>query len=219
LRPDEEIEDQTKILQQQVFDILAQIEIIGERIGEFDRSLRTLTHKSESHASKEELEALRVHVGDQGGPRSGDAQEIVYMPQLLRVSGNFQNSLKMATKEIDALKEMIGKMVTRPEMMEFAEAVSTALQAQQSADLESTAGGRIAYKCLLCGRPTHQVTGMITDPDIARLVGEPPTSVLGKAGGAFALVYGREGVYRAPPQQQKKRAPPTLPKIAAKSPP
>jgi hypothetical protein len=140
------------------------------------------------------------------------------MPQLLRFAADFQKSIKTLTKEIDALKEAAVTFVPRSDLTEFVDAVSAAIQSLQTVDIESTAGGRVGYKCLLCGRPTPQVTGMITDGEIARLVGDPPTSGFAKAGGDFALVYGREGVFRAPSAQQKKRPAPALPKIGPKAP-
>jgi hypothetical protein len=177
-----------------------------------DRAIRVLTKGSETYATKSELETLRLLCDSLPVPRS-EGQEIVYLPQLLRVAANIQNTIKNVTKEIDALKESAGTFVLRSDLTEFVDAVSAALQTQQTPPVESTAGGRVVYKCLLCGRPTPQVTGMITDGEIARLIGEPPTSALAKAGGDFALVYGREGVYRAQSAQHKKRIPPALPKI------
>jgi hypothetical protein len=215
---DEELDSLTKLFQRQIGDIFGQLDSVNARLGEADRSLRTLSRDTATHATRDDLEGLRLLIDDRPSAHQREGQEVVYMPQLMRVAGNFQNSLKTATKEIDALKEVLPNLVTRDDLSEVIETIMAAAQAQSSRELESTAAGRLTYKCLLCGRPTSAVTGMITDSEIARLVGEPPVSGAAKSGSDFVLVYGREGVFRAAnPPQRKKMAQP-LPKIAPGSP-
>jgi hypothetical protein len=198
-----------------VSGILAQLDLLHERMGATDRGLRALTLASQTHVTKNDLEELRLSMDSSGpGRGSSDAGDVGYMPQLMRVGGNFQNSLKVVGKAIDSLKDLIPTLVFRKDLDAFMDAVRIAIESQQGRELESTAGGRVSYKCLLCGRPSAAITGMITDSQVAQMVGDPPVSGPAQTGGDFVLVYGREGCFRAASSAQKKRPVPSLPRIS-----
>jgi hypothetical protein len=206
--------DLAKQRQAEMSGILAQLDLLNERIGATDRGLRALTLASQTHVTKGDLEELRLAMDSAvPGRRSSDA-DVVYMSQLMRVASNFQNSLKVVGKDIDAIKDLIPTLVLRKDLDAFMDAVRIAIDSQQGRELESTAGGRISYKCLLCGRPSGAITGMITDSQVAQMVGEPPVSGPAQTGGDFVLVYGREGCFRAASAAQKKRPVSSLPRIA-----
>jgi hypothetical protein len=217
----EEIDALTKALDKKVGELFRHIEHIGEVLGEHDRSLRDLRRLSEQHITKEAFEEMRLHMEDTNPKKQLD-EEIVYMPQLKRVAGNFQGAIKMVSRDVETLKELMPTLVLRDELAELVEAILADTQAQASAEYEATAAGRLSYKCLLCGRPTNAVTGMITDAEVARLIGEPPQCGPTKTGSDFVLVYGRDGGFRAASAQKAKRAkrPSTsqLPRIPPRSP-
>jgi hypothetical protein len=180
-------------------------------MGAADRDVRAVVRAATLYATKDDLEGVRLQIDG----RPSDGGDVVTMPQLVRVAGNFQNAVKTATREIDALKEVIPNLVMKRDLDGFLEAVQKALESQEGREVEATAAGRVAYKCLLCGRATGAVTGMITDSQVAQMVGEPPVSGPAAAAGEFVLVYGREGCFRAASAAKKKRPVRALPKIGS----
>jgi hypothetical protein len=57
---------------------------------------------------------------------------------------------------------------------------------------------------------------MITDPEIARMMGDPPVGGLTTTGGRVVLVYGKDAM-RRPPSGLNRKGNDCLPKIQAKS--
>lgn len=75
--------------------------------------------------------------------------------------------------------------VRKDELGDFANEVAKILSG-----MDTTAGSQYGYKCLLCGKPTSHVYGMITDSDVARLIGTPTASTVSKVGeNSYVLNY------------------------------
>lgn len=205
----EELDALTKLLQERVDDIYQRLGAVNDRLGEEDRSIKQLGADLDARATKEALDKLRVDLEDRGGRTLGD--EPVYMPQLKHVAANFQNMIKGVDRQIREIQDVVPKLVSREDLTELINTIQSATNAPRGQDSEATAGAQLSYRCLLCGRPRANVTGMITEAEVARLIGEPPTSGVGRAGDDFVLVYGRDGAYRAASPPAKKKA--TLPRI------
>lgn len=193
----EELDALTKLLQDKVNDLY-------ERLSEEDRSIRQLSADMDTRVTAEALEKLRMELEQRGSVGNKVGDEPVYMPQLKHVAFNFQNQIKDVDKQIRDLQDLMPNLVSRDDLTELINAIQAG-QIQRGSDVEATAAGRLSYRCLLCGKPTSTVTGMITEAEVARMIGEPPTSGVGKAGDDFVLVYGRDGAYRAasPPSRKK----------------
>lgn len=55
---------------------------------------------------------------------------------------------------------------------------------------ESTSGGTKNYRCLLCGRPKTNISGMIIDKEVAQGLGNPSISLATKTNTGGTLIYG-----------------------------
>jgi uncharacterized coiled-coil protein SlyX len=109
---------------------------------------------------------------------------------------NFQSAVDRIDGQISATTDFLKNLVSRNDL----EAVLETLQPQLERAQGETAGGRI--RCLLCGKVTATVAGMITESEIAKVLGTPPQSSLvrGSHGDAYVLSYGRDVLH------PKKRA-------------
>ena len=222
----EEIDALTKQLEAQVNELILQMEDARERLSDKDRQIHQMEKDLKAHATKDDLDELRAEIEerDSFNRKNNPNSEPVTASQLKRVVSNFQNSMKNLDKQFEAFKTIIPNFVSKDQLTQLVEALSQISGTQAGDSPTSTAGARLSYKCLLCGRPTNQVTGMITESEVAKMIGEPPiigASTSRKPGneGEFVLVYGKEGnSYRgvSTSHSNRKRTP-FLPKITPKS--
>ncbi|KAH0786908.1 hypothetical protein GPJ56_009154 [Histomonas meleagridis] len=122
-----------------------------------------------------------------------------------QVSKNFQSSIDGVEKQISMLKDFLKNLVSRNDL----QAMMEKLNSIEIGNANETAGGRLGISCLLCGRPVQKVTGMITEGDVARLLGTPPGSIAGISRGSnkYVLVYGNE-VMKNSKAKKKTQLPP-----------
>lgn len=196
----EEIDRLTKQLELQISELSQQMNTVIDRLSEKDRQIHQLTKTASTHVTRDDLEEMKIEIDERNSfnRKNNPNQETVTATQLKRVVANFQGSIKSIDKQLDSMKEIVPQFVTKEELTELVEAVTQLAIAQTKENSTSTAGGTLTYKCLLCGRPTNQVTGMITEGEVARMIGEPPIigATAGTETGASAndivLVYGKE---------------------------
>ena len=237
----EELDSLTRSLQQQISELAIQVQNATDRLGDEDRQIHQLSKSISSIVSRKDLDDLRAELEERNAfnRKNNPNSESVTALQLKRVVTNFQNQLKSIDKQVENVTEKVPLFVTKQELTELVEAVTQLAVTQDKERASSTAGGAMGYKCLLCGRPTSQVTGMITESEVAKMIGEPPIigataarATSDAADGGFGgvphgggadlvLMYGREGTgtHRAASQMTSKRKKMTvLPKILPKSP-
>lgn len=241
----EELDSLTKKLEQKVAELSRQVQNATDRLGDEDRQIHQLRKTLDSQVTRDDLEELRAEFEERQSfnRKNNPNAESVTALQLKRVVTNFQNTIKTIDKQLESVTEKVPNLVSRQELTELVEAVSQLTIQQSKEKSTATAGGAMAYKCLLCGRPTNQVTGMITESEVARMIGEPPIigataaavprgsadngdsngGVFGASGGGgeLVLMYGKEGpsAHRATSQMSSKRKKmPILPKIQPKTP-
>lgn len=234
----EDLDSLTRQLEQQVKELARQIQNTTDRLGEEDRQIHQLRKTVEKHVTKDDLEELKSELEERSSfnKKNNPNSESVTALQLKRVVTSFQNSIKTIDKQLESVSEKVPSFVSKSELTELVEAVTQLALQQGKEKASSTAGGAMGYRCLLCGRPTSQVTGMITESEVARMIGEPPIigasagpSRVGADGEAFSgsagtnelvLMYGKEAnSFRATSQMSAKRKKmPILPKITPKTP-
>jgi hypothetical protein len=117
------------------------------------------------------------------------------LPVVKKLAINFQENIEEIDQQIDALKDFLKNLVSRNDL----EAMLDKLQPKTGGEGD-TAAGRMAIRCLLCGKPAQAVTGMITESDMARLLGTPPQCGVargrGSGGDAYILTYGKDAMRR-----------------------
>lgn len=118
---------------------------------------------------------------------------------------------KMGTR-VDALEKNIEGVIHKDEFVKYLNAIHAA-----SEDDNMTAGATRGYKCLLCGREKGGVVGMITDSEIARLMGEPQSCAPVRAGDTVILNYSSGTVRPKTAVATRKTKSTKLPKIEDKS--
>ena len=95
------------------------------------------------------------------------------------IAQNFQVSVDGIEKQIGQIKDFLNSLVTRNDLDAMMEKINTNNQAVSATG--DTAGGTFKMRCLLCGREASGVTGMITESEVAKLLGTPPNGFsLGK---------------------------------------
>lgn len=220
----EELDNLTQYLKSCVEDLYKKHADMVEHVADSDRNIRQVERQLQNQLTTDALDQLRKELEERIPVKSKreDLGDAVTTSQLKRVVANFQNSLKTIDKDVDAVKNLVPQLVTRDDLNELVEAIRQAAENQQK-ELSKTAAGRLAYKCLLCGHPTNIVTGMITESEVAHLIGEPPMSgpiQQNSNSNDFVLVYGKEGsAYRASSATKTKRkTTPSLPRITPASP-
>ena len=126
--------------------------------------------------------------------------------EIWNIISNFHLSLKAIGKRINNLESSSSQYVTFDALNEVMNELSDSLCHTKS-NANETAAGRTSYRCLLCGRPTSSVKGMITEKEVAGMIGEPPISCVSKSGNNdFLLVYGKDKIgYRASTSMSPKR--------------
>lgn len=237
----EELDSLTKRLEQKVSELARQVQNTTDRLGDEDRQIHQLRKSLDSQVTRDDLEELRAEFEERQSfnRKNNPNAESVTALQLKRVVQNFQNSIKTIDKQLESVTEKVPNFVSRQELTELVDVVSQLTNQQTKEKSIATAGGSMAYKCLLCGRPTNQVTGMITESEVARMIGEPPIigataaavprgsadnndgGIYAGSGGELVLMYGKEGLtaHRATSQMSSKRKKmPILPKIQPKTP-
>jgi hypothetical protein len=96
------------------------------------------------------------------------------------------------------------------------------LQAPAERGEGETAGGRTAIRCLLCGKTANGVTGMITESELARMLGTPPQigvlggGIRGSYGDGYVLTYGKDALRPKKRAAPKNALPPINPPVNVK---
>ena len=104
--------------------------------------------------------------------------------------GQISLALESILGRLDANDEKLGKYLTKDEFVKYIKGLASAAESDNT-----TAAATSGYKCLLCGRPKGGVVGMITDSEIARLMGEPSSSTPAKVGNdTYVLNYGTTSI-------------------------
>jgi hypothetical protein len=118
-----------------------------------------------------------------------DAAEYAPLAVVKQISLNFKSSIDGLDFEIAAVKDFLRSLVSKNELDAALEALGP--RAERAAHAE-TAGGRLS--CLLCGHAVTAVTGMITEREVARMLGAPPqcAAIMGKEG--CVLAYGADAL-------------------------
>jgi hypothetical protein len=130
-----------------------------------------------------------------------------------KIAMNFQTSVEDFDAQIAAIKDFLKNLVSRNDL----EAMMERLQAPAVKAEGETAGGRCAIRCLLCGKAANGVTGMITESDLARLLGTPPQmGVRGSYGDGYVLTYGKDTVRPKKRSSLKNPLPPINPPVNVK---
>jgi hypothetical protein len=125
-----------------------------------------------------------------------------------QIAVNFQTSVEETEQQFATIRDFLKNLVSRNDL----EAMVDRLTATAAKPGGETAGGRI--RCLLCGKTAGAVTGMITESEVARMLGTPPQSrVRGSSGESYVLAYGRETVGRRPVKRSPARPTTALPPI------
>jgi len=94
-------------------------------------------------------------------------------------------------KKVEGITEFLPNLVTRTDLNEILSSIAT--PSVGPSDGGMTAIGRIGYRCLLCGKPAS-TSGMIMESEVARMLGTPPQTTVGKSDGKFVLVYGKDSL-------------------------
>jgi hypothetical protein len=130
------------------------------------------------------------------------------LPVVRQIATNFQASIDELDQQIATIKDFLKNLVSKNDL----EAMVDKLQVTPHKGGGTTAGGKIS--CLLCGRMTQGVTGMITESEVARLLGTPPQSGVGRIrgshGDSYVLSYGRD-VLKAKKRPATRAALPPIP--------
>jgi hypothetical protein len=119
-----------------------------------------------------------------------DMSAFAPLPVVRQIATNFQVSIDELDQQIATIKDFLKNLVSKNDL----EAMVDKLQVTPQKGDGTTAGGKIS--CLLCGKMTHGVTGMIMESEIARLLGTPPQCGMGRTrvshGEGYVLTYGRD---------------------------
>ncbi|OHT10209.1 hypothetical protein TRFO_20492 [Tritrichomonas foetus] len=125
-----------------------------------------------------------------------DLNSFAPLPVVKKIAENFQISIDELDSQIAHVKEFLKNLVTRNDL----DAMMDKLNVGDNAS-GNTAGARLALRCLLCGKPASCVTGMITESEMARLLGTPPQCGISAAktrnstNTNYVLTYGRGTAY------------------------
>jgi hypothetical protein len=160
----------------------------------------------------QEIAQLRLEIDQRllGLAPQAKADMSAYAPLAVvkQIALNFQTSVDDFDQQIVTIKDFLKNLVSRNDL----EAMMDRLTAPTAKPGGETAGGRI--RCLLCGRAAGSVTGMITESDVARMLGTPPQSrVRGSTGDSYVLAYGKETVGRRMAKKSPARNAIPLPPI------
>jgi hypothetical protein len=102
---------------------------------------------------------------------------------------NFQTAIDGLDGQVAAIKELLKNLVSRNDL----EAMVGSLQPLAGRADGATAGGRI--RCLLCGKAAGAVAGMITESEVAKMMGTPQCGIVrGAVSDAYVLAYGRDAL-------------------------
>jgi len=106
--------------------------------------------------------------------------------------GKFFSKIRLMVSDsassIDLIKQQLPDKVSFEELQSSMEELYGLLTKE-----ESTSGGVSSYKCLLCGRPKSQISGMITDKVVVEALGEPQLATVNSTsqiGARGSLLYG-----------------------------
>jgi hypothetical protein len=137
-----------------------------------------------------------------------DMSAFAPLPVVRQIATNFQVSIDELDQQIATIKDFLKNLVSKNDL----EAMVDKLQVTPQKGDGTTAGGTIS--CLLCGKMTQGVTGMITESEIARLLGTPPQCGMGRLRGShgdgYVLTYGRD-VLKAKKRPPTRAALPPIP--------
>lgn len=112
---------------------------------------------------------------------------------LTLVSSNFSQAILELQNKLEQIQGALSSYVLRSDLLELLSGI------QQ----DNAAIGRMGYKCLVCGRNTN-TSNLITDKDIARLLGAPSNSPTTEGSGKLVLTYGKGHAHQLKSSKNKK---------------
>lgn len=162
-----ELEDATRRVQEELDALRAEVSEMSARQEEAARVLSALSNTA---ADTRELGQLREEQADLSmlvEDLQKKIAEAATIPALRTVTQNFLNTLQEMDKRLEEVRVQCPTFVTRKDLNEILSHLAT------SSSPTDTAVGRLGYRCLLCGKPAS-TTGMITESEVARMLGTPP---------------------------------------------
>jgi hypothetical protein len=118
-----------------------------------------------------------------------DAGEYAPLAVVKQISVNFKTAIDGLDLEVAGVKEFLRNLVSRNELDAALEALGPRVEPAPHGE---TAGGRLS--CLLCGQAVAAVTGMITEREVARMLGAPPQCSAMMAKEGCVLAFGADAL-------------------------
>ena len=193
-------------LSKNINDVKGRVESLQEELKQKQNFIPITIDTSEDNSKDEKQKELINNMFNQFrseydekiasiGPKTQEAlNSYAPLPLVQKVTEKFQASMDDANRQMSNIKEFLKNLVTRNDLDALIEKLS---QTPKAPSTGSTAGATHGLRCLLCGKPTSTVTGMITDSEVAKMLGTPPqcsvsSGRLRNSTNSYVLSYGRD---------------------------
>lgn len=193
-----ELEDTTQRMGDQLNDVCADITRLSSLQMDTSKELASLS--TTATQTFDELRATTENQQKLINDLQRKLADAATIPTLRQVTSNFSQAIADFDKRLDVVNTILPTYVTRSDLNEILS------HAAGVASGDNTAGATFGYRCLLCGKPAN-TTGMITESEVARLLGTPP-NVPGRPEGKHVLQYGKEATIRASKTKKLPNLPP-----------
>jgi len=200
----EEMEGMLQTLQIQINDVRSQTDDVSLRVTENDRAIQQFRKSIKSSELTEEVGQISEILKQQQILIHNLEKKIIDAPSSASIMKSFnsvQHLVSSLQKQSDDIRKTLDGFITK---QDFHNVLDTINHDEEEAN--QSAGATIAYKCLLCGRPNIKVTGMITDLEVAKLIGDPISCGPSKVPGSeqYVLSYGKISNTKRPLTQKSQ---------------
>ena len=186
----EELETLTRLLRENQERIIDKIKDMDMRLEESEQSSRRVRKQMKEAKGLDQDEAFTKALSMQEeciNEIKQNCENYITKDMINTVIGKISSAIEKILQKLDLIEGQLPLFLTKREFVKYLKSVTAAAEGDNT-----TAGATRGYHCLLCGREKGGVVGMITDSEIARLMGEPTSCApLNVGGDNYVLSYSK----------------------------
>ena len=186
----EELETLTRLLRENQERIIDKIKDLDMRLEESEQSARRVRKQMKESKGSEQDEAITKALNIQEESINEIKQNFdnyATKDMINSVLSKISSAIEKILQKLEVVEAQLPLFLTKREFVKYLKSVTSAAEGDNT-----TAGATRGYHCLLCGREKGGVVGMITDSEIARLMGEPSScSPVNVGGDNYVLNYSK----------------------------
>ncbi|EAY03684.1 hypothetical protein TVAG_031830 [Trichomonas vaginalis G3] len=173
------VEGGARELSEKLQDLVVRVEEIEHQLSKTRRSERNLENLNGSQSSFDGINSDAIQAINKRIDHCCSRETVDKVLQIVK------NAVSKLGTRVENIEKDNSSCIHKDEFVKYLNAVQAATEGDNT-----TAAATRGYKCLLCGREKGGVVGMITDSEIARLMGEPQSCAPVRAGDTVILNYG-----------------------------